>query len=216
MIRPLYDMPHRPYFIGIAGGTGSGKPTAAQRLTKAFPGQILLLALDDYYRDLSDLNIKEREQVNFDHPDAIDWKLLRCHIDTLRVEESVIVPRYDFETHTCMRDGRWVQAREVILLEGIWALYDDALTNVMDLRIYVDADSDVRILRRLQRDIKDRGRTVDSVVNQYLTSVKPMHEAFVVPSKTKADLVIPGDGTLDALNTVILKIQTYLKADSAD
>jgi uridine kinase len=115
-----------------------------------------------------------------------------------------------------MRDGRWVQAREVILLEGIWALYDDALTNIMDLRIYVDTDSDVRILRRLQRDIKDRGRTVDSVVNQYLTSVKPMHEAFVVPSKTKADLVIPGDGTPDALSTVILKIQAYLKIDSAD
>ena len=202
--------------MGIAGGTGSGKTTAALRLVEAFPDQTLLLALDDYYRDLSDLGMEERGQVNFDHPDAIEWQLLRCHIDRLRAGESVIAPRYDFQTHTRMADGRRVQAREVILLEGILALYDDTLTNIMDIRIYVDTDADVRILRRLQRDIQHRGRTVDSVVSQYLTSVKPMHEAFVAPFKAKADLVIPGDGALEALDTVKRKIQAHLKVDSAE
>ena len=177
-------------FIGIGGGTGAGKTTVARRITDGVEA-VRVLPLDNYYRDRSTLSPEERTRVNYDHPDAFDWDLVREHLDALARGEAVEMPQYDFEEHVRTDETVRVEPGEVVVIEGILALYDDAVRERLDLRLYVETDADVRVLRRIERDVEERGRDLAGVVEQYLTTVKPMHEQFVRPTKRDADLIIP-------------------------
>lgn len=177
-------------FIGIGGGTGAGKTTVARQITDGVE-DVRVLPLDNYYRDRSTLSPEERARVNYDHPDAFDWALVREHLDALADGEAVEMPQYDFERHLRTDETVRVEPGEVVVIEGILALYDDAVRERLDLRLYVETDADVRVLRRIERDVSERGRDLAGVVEQYLTTVKPMHEQFVRPTKRDADLVIP-------------------------
>ena len=176
--------------IGIAGGTGAGKTTVARRLTEGVD-EVSVLPLDNYYRDRSSLPESERAEVNYDHPEAFEWTLVADHLDALAAGEPVEMPRYDFERHVRTDETTHVAPGSVVIVEGILALHDDAVRDRYDLRLYVETDADVRVLRRIQRDVRERGRDLDGVVEQYLSTVKPMHEQFVRPTKRDADLVIP-------------------------
>lgn len=177
-------------FIGIAGGTGAGKTTVARRITDGVES-VRVVPLDNYYRDRSSLTSAERARVNYDHPDAFDWPLVREHLNALAAGEAVEMPQYDFERHARTDETVHVAPGEVVVVEGILALYDDAVRDRLDLRLYVETDADVRVLRRIERDVEERGRELEGVIEQYLTTVKPMHEQFVQPTKRDADLVIP-------------------------
>ena len=177
-------------FIGIGGGTGAGKTTVASRITDGVE-DVRVLPLDNYYRDRSTLSPEERTRVNYDHPDAFDWALVREHLDSLADGDAVEMPQYDFEEHLRTDETVPIAPGEVVVIEGILALYDDAVRERLDLRLYVETDADVRVLRRIERDVSERGRDLAGVVEQYLTTVKPMHEQFVRPTKRDADLVIP-------------------------
>lgn len=180
--------------IGIVGGSGSGKTTLAENIRDHFGDRISLLRHDDYYRAKRDLSEEEIAAMNYDHPNAFDTELLISHLDALRRGESVNCPVYDYTAHDRSSDIRPVEATDVILLEGILIFENPELLSRLDMKIYVDTDADVRILRRIMRDVKTRGRTLDSVVEQYLKTVKPMHEAFVEPCKRYADIIIPEGG----------------------
>ena len=180
--------------IGIAGGTGSGKTTLARNIAESFGNRISVVRHDDYYKDLSHLPFEERTRVNYDHPDAFDTPLLIKHLDALKRGEPINCPIYDYKIHNRTKGTRLVTPSPVILLDGILIFESAEILKRLDLKIYVDTDADVRIIRRIMRDVKKRGRTLESVVNQYLNTVKPMHEAFVEPSKKKADIVIPEGG----------------------
>ena len=187
--------------IGIAGGTGAGKTTVARRVTEGVES-VRVLPLDNYYRDRSSLDSDERARVNYDHPDAFDWKLVRRHIDALADGEAVEMPQYDFERHVRTDETVRVEPGSVVVIEGILALYDEAVRERLDIRLYVETDADVRVLRRLERDVEERGRTIEGVIDQYLSTVKPMHERFVRPTKRNADLVIP-EGTNETAVAVL-------------
>ena len=180
-----------PFLIGIAGGTGAGKTTIATEIVAAVDVEMVLLSLDNYYCDRSDLPPEERADLNFDHPDAIDWDRLVEDVRLLSENEPVTVPQYNLETHTREGDGTRVEPEPIVIVEGILALYHDRILDQLDLSIYVQTDPDVRVLRRIQRDIDERDRTVEGVIEQYLSTVKPMHEQFVEPTKRKADIIIP-------------------------
>lgn len=181
-------------FIGIAGGSGSGKTTLANRLAEYFGDRLSLLRHDDYYKAQSALSLEERATLNFDHPDAFDTALLVKHLDELRQGQNIACPVYDYSKHDRSAEVRTVNAAEVIVLEGILIFENPDLLSRLDIKIFVDTDADVRIIRRLQRDISERGRSMDSVISQYFATVKPMHEAFVEPSKRNADLIVPEGG----------------------
>ena len=191
-------------FIGIAGGSGSGKTTLAERLAEHFGDRLSLLRHDDYYKAQSSLTLEERATLNFDHPDAFDTDLLIQHLDELRAGRDIDCPIYNYSLHD--RDGatRRVCANEVIVLEGILIFENPELLRRLDIKIFVDTDADVRILRRLKRDVSERGRSMDSVISQYFATVKPMHEAFVEPSKRNADIIVPEGG----MNRVALEMIT--------
>ena len=176
-----------PMIIGIAGGSGSGKTTLCENIIAHFGDSIAVLRHDDYYKAHPDLPYSEREKLNYDHPHAFDNDLLVAHIDLLKAGQAVECPTYDYTVHNRSDLTRLVVSRPVILLEGILIFESQALRDRLDMKIFVDTDADVRILRRLVRDVKERERTLESVVSQYLTTVKPMHEAFVEPSKKYAD-----------------------------
>jgi uridine kinase len=184
-----------PVIIGVAGGTGSGKTTVAREvLQRAGTPRIAFLQHDAYYKDLTDLPIAQRALSNFDHPDALDNALLVAHLRALKAGEPVEVPVYDFTTHSRTPQTLRVEPQPVVLLEGILILADEVLRRLMDVKIYVDTDPDIRFIRRLTRDIAERGRTMDSVVQQYLATVRPMHMEFVEQSKRYADVIIPEGG----------------------
>ena len=187
--------------IGIAGGTGAGKTTVARRVTEGVES-VRVLPLDNYYCDRSSPDSDERARVNYDHPDAFDWELVRRHIDALADGEAVEMPQYDFERHVRTDETVRVEPGSVVVIEGILALYDEAVRERLDIRLYVETDADVRVLRRLERDVEERGRTIESVIDQYLSTVKPMHERFVRPTKRNADLVIP-EGTNETAVAVL-------------
>jgi len=187
--------------IGIAGGTGAGKTTVARRVTDGVDS-VRVVPLDNYYRDRSDLEPAERASINYDHPDAFDWELVRGHLDALAAGEAVEMPQYDFERHVRREETVRVEPGAVVVIEGILALYDEAVRDRLDLRLYVETDADVRVLRRLRRDVEERGRSLEGVVEQYLSTVKPMHERFVRPTKRNADLVIP-EGTNETAVAVL-------------
>ena len=200
-------------FIGIAGGTGSGKTTLTEHLKQHFGDDISVVHHDSYYK-YQDRPFEERCKLNYDHPDSFDTELLVQHLQALRRGESVKVPVYDYTIHNRSDKTITVHPAPVIIVEGILIFASQELCDMMDMKVFVDTDADVRILRRIVRDVKERGRTLDSVVTQYLTTVKPMHEQFVEPSKRKADLIVPegGQNTV-ALELLIKWVDNHLRAE---
>ena len=190
--------------IGVAGGTGSGKTTLTKRLSAELGGNITVLSHDDYYKAHDELTYEQRCRLNYDHPDAFDTDLLITHLEALRRGESVEIPTYDFTVHNRSNVTKTVLPNRIILLEGILILADPALCRQLDIRVFVDTDADVRLRRRLRRDMRDRGRSLESITEQYLNTVKPMHEQFVEPSKKNADIVIPQGGKNPAALALLL------------
>ncbi len=199
--------------IGIAGGSGSGKTTIAHALMDVIgTDRVAHLSHDAYYRDLAHLSPEARSKVNFDHPDSLETELLAEHLRALRAGHAVDVPVYDFTVHTRRPETVRVESRHVILLEGILIFTDAGLRDLIDLKIFVDTAPDLRLIRRLDRDLRDRGRDVDSVLAQYQATVRPMHVEFVEPSKRHADLIIPEGYNEGAVGTVISMIRSVLGA----
>ena len=185
---------NKPMIVGVAGGTGSGKTTLAQYIADAFGDSVTVIAHDSYYHLQVGMTYEQRCLTNYDHPDAFETDLLCAHLDALCRGESVDVPVYDYTIHNRSDKTVRVEPKPLIVLEGILIFSEEALRDRMDLRIFVDTDADERILRRIARDTKERARSLDSVISQYLTTVKPMHEAFVEPFKRYADVIVPGGG----------------------
>lgn len=181
--------------IGIAGGTGSGKTTVVKKIADALPPHyVAVVPLDSYYNDTSHMTEEERKSINFDHPDAFDWKLLIKQVNQLRAGESIEQPTYSYIISNRLKETVHVEPKPVIIIEGIMTLVDRKLRNMMDLKIFVDTDSDERLIRNILRDVVERGRTVDMVLNRYLSVLKPMHEQFIEPTKKYADIIIPQGG----------------------
>ncbi len=200
--------------IGIAGGTGSGKTTITRRLQRQFENRVCTLYHDNYYRAHDSLTMEERSKLNYDEPAAFETDLLIRHLAALRRGEPVDEPVYDYTVHNRSRQTQRMFPAPVVLVEGILILADDALCRSLDIKVFVDADADVRILRRILRDVRDRGRSLESVVNQYLTTVKPMHELYVEPSRRRADIIIPEGGQNDvAVELLIRRIQAHLEEE---
>ena len=184
------------YIIGIAGGTGSGKTTVVRKIVEALPGdKIALIPQDSYYNDTTHLTMEERRRINFDHPDAFDWDLLTHQIEELRNGRAVEQPTYSYIESNRLPETVHVEPCEVIIIEGIMALFKKELRDLMDLKIFVDADSDERLIRVIQRDTVERGRTTQMVIDRYLDVLKPMHEEFIEPTKRYADLIVPQGGS---------------------
>ena len=200
--------PPAPLVIGVAGGSGSGKSTVVRRIVESIgDGQVTVLEHDRYYRDRNDLRLEERAVLNYDHPDSLETDLLVRHLHEMRAGRTVEIPVYDFARHARQPLTLAAVPRRAIIVEGILIFSDKALRELMDVKVFVDADDDTRFIRRLQRDISERGRTVPSVIEQYLGTVKPMHLEFVEPSKRYADIIIPIGGhntvAIDMLLTLI-------------
>lgn len=183
-----------PIVVGIAGGTGSGKTTVAKKIYQAFNKNAVILSHDYYYKDHPDLTFEEKKKINYDHPDSLDTDLLVRHLKMLKSGKSITHPTYDFATHSRNENWSRMDSAEVIIVEGILIYTCKELCDLCDVKLFVDTDADVRFIRRLRRDVNRRGRTMESVITQYLSTVKPMHEQFVEPSKAKADLIIPEGG----------------------
>ncbi len=198
--------------IGIAGGTGSGKTTVVRKIIESLPaGEVVLLPQDSYYKDSSHVPVEERQNINFDHPDAFDWQLLSLHVSMLREGKSIEQPTYSYLTCTRQPETIHTEPREVVIIEGILALCDEALRRLMDLKIFVDADSDERLIRVIQRDIAERGRTVEAVMERYTRVLKPMHLQFIEPCKRYADLIIPeGGNNRVAIDILTMYIRKHL------
>jgi uridine kinase len=199
---------HPPLIVGVAGGSGSGKTTVVRRLVETIgDGQVSVLEHDRYYRDHAELRLEERAGLNFDHPHALETDLLVAHVEALRAGRSVEAPVYDFARHLRQATTDTIAPRTAVIVEGILILADAQLRRLMDVKIFVDTDDDTRFIRRLKRDITERGRTLDSVIDQYLGTVKPMHLEFVEPSKRYADVIVPEGGhnqvAIDMLLTLI-------------
>ncbi|MBN2676762.1 MAG: uridine kinase [Anaerolineaceae bacterium] len=212
-------MPHKQpntVVIGIAGGSGSGKTTVANAILKAVGREkIAYLPHDAYYKDLSDLPPMQRKQVNFDHPDSLDNDLLIDHIHALKDHQPIELPVYDFTTDSRTDQTILIKPHRVIIVEGILIFADQRLREQFDVRLFVDTDADIRFIRRLQRDITERGRTTENVINQYLQTVRPMHLEFVEPSKRYADVIIPEGGlNMVAMDMVIARIESLLRNDA--
>ena len=200
-----------PIIIGIAGGTGSGKSTLAENIRKEFANNITMLSHDYYYKSNSNLSFDERKKLNFDHPDAFDTDLLIEHLTKLKNGEIIYRPNYSFVDYIREEQTFKVIPKKVILLDGTLIFENKELRDMMDIKIFVDTDADIRFIRRLVRDVRDRGRTIDSVIEQYKTTVKPMHEQFVEPSKKYADIIVPEGGYNHvALNMIIEKIRSII------
>ena len=197
--------------IGIAGGTGSGKTSIAKAITSDFgKSEVALIEQDAYYRDLSDLTMEKRSVVNFDHPDAVDFDFMKLQLNNLIQGNKVNIPIYDFATHTRKNETQSVERHRIIILEGILTLFHQEIRDMMDIKIYVETADDIRIIRRIKRDIEKRERTFTSVIEQYYNTVRPMHIQFVEPTKKYADIIIPEGGqnkvAVDILRTKIMTL----------
>jgi uridine kinase len=205
-----------PVVIGIAGGSGSGKTTLAHHiLERVGIGRIAYLPHDAYYKDLSDLPPNQRAEINFDHPDSLDSELLAQHIRQLKTLEPVEIPVYDFKNHSRTRKTLRVEPRPVIMVEGILIFAEKSLRELLEVKIFVDTDSDMRFIRRLERDLFERGRSTESVIHQYLATVRPMHLEFVEPSKRYADIIIPEGGlNAVAMELVVARLRALLSTEN--
>ena len=204
----------KPYIIGIAGGSGSGKSTFAKRLRQAFPDQVAVVSCDNYYLPHDDLLIEERAALNYDAPEALEFDLMVRHVEALKAGLSVQRPVYDFARHTRSDEVTEIPSRPIILIDGILIFHDPALRACMDLKVYVETDADERILRRARRDIRDRGRDLDSVIQQYLATVKPMHNTYVEPTKVFADIILNGGKNEQAFTLVKTQIDQLLRENA--
>ena len=203
--------------IGIAGGTGSGKTTITRKLCENFGPDVSVINHDNYYKAHHNMPYEERAKLNYDHPNAFDTDMLIEHLKQLRQGHSVVCPVYDYTVHDRSEDTVIIKPARVIIVEGILIFENRELCDQMDIKIYVDADADVRILRRIVRDVRDRGRSLDSVINQYLATVKPMHEQFVEPSKRNADIIVPQGGhNRVALEMVMERVRAHLEGETAN
>lgn len=202
----------RPLFVGVAGGSGSGKTTVVERIMGGLaPNPVTLIHHDAYYRDYGHLDLEERAAINFDHPDSLETSLLIEHLDDLACGRTVELPLYDFKTHTRVERTQAASPTPVVIVDGILILADREIRRRLDIKIFVDTDADIRFIRRLQRDIEHRGRTLDSVVRQYLRTVRPMHVDFVEPSRRYADVIVPVGGENDvAIDMVVTKLREVL------
>jgi len=199
--------------IGVAGGSGSGKTTVVRRIVDSLgPEQVTLLDHDRYYRDRNDLRLEERAALNYDHPDSLETDLLVRHVRALKAGTAVEAPRYDFTRHARLTEKETLQPRRALIVEGILIFTDPSLRELMDIKVFVDTDSDTRFIRRLQRDVAERARTMESVIDQYQSTVKPMHLEFVEPSKRYADVIIPLGGhntvAVDLLLTMLRSVSS--------
>src|SRR5688572_15258880 len=202
----------KPVIIGIAGGTGSGKTSIARAIyDRVGRDRIEWISHDSYYRNFEGLTTEQRHHINFDHPDSLETELLARHLDVLRKGSAVETPIYDFATHSRKAETQRVEPRRVIIVEGILVLAEAELRKRIDIKLFVDTPADIRFMRRLVRDIKTRGRTMESVIEQYITTVRPMHEEFVEPSKRHADLIIPEGGeNMVAIDAIIARVEGLL------
>ena len=204
--------------IGICGGTGSGKTTVTQKIIASVNADnVVYLSQDAYYRNLGDMPLELRHKVNFDHPDAIDINLMTNHLEALRAGESIEQPTYDYATHSRKAEAIHVEPRPVIIVEGILVFFDPQMRRLMDMKIFVDCDADIRFIRRLDRDVHERGRSLESIISQYQTTVRPMHLQFVEPAKRYADIIIPEGGSNEVgIDLITGKIQSILaRSDEA-
>lgn len=202
----------RPLLIGITGGTGSGKSTVSKEIFKSIhEKKITVIEQDSYYKDQSNLTFEERVKTNYDHPLAFDNELLVKHLRDLMDNKAIEKPIYDFENHTRKKETISVEPKDIIILEGILILFEEEIRNLLDIKVFVDTDSDVRVIRRILRDIKDRGRTLDSVILQYMETVRPAHLQFIEPTKRYADIIIPEGGyNKVAIDIIVAKINSIL------
>lgn len=202
----------RPFMIGVAGGTCSGKSTVAERLASTIGSdQLALIKQDAYYIDRSHQPFDERARANYDHPDAFDWSLMTEQLKELMSGRTVPVPVYDYADHNRSRDVVHVSPAPIVVFEGILALFDERLRNLFDLKIFVDTDADIRLTRRMQRDVTERGRTYDGIIEQYLTTVRPSHVQFIEPSKRYADVIFPEGGhNTAALDILVARVRQLL------
>ncbi|MGB9749506.1 MAG: uridine kinase [Caldisericia bacterium] len=200
------------FLIGISGGTGSGKTTVALNIKEKIGEEILILDMDSYYKDHSNITFDERLKINYDHPDAFDIPLLKEHIQNLIDGKEIKKPIYSFVEYVRLKEYEIIKPQRIIILEGIFALFYEELRNLMDIKIYVDTDPDIRLIRRILRDTKERGRTLDSVIKQYTEVVRPMHIQFVEPTKRFADIIIPEGGfNIVAVDIVVSKVRELFK-----
>lgn len=206
-------MSGKPLVIGIAGGSGSGKTSVTNRIYDVFKEHsVVVIEQDFYYKDQSHLDFEERLRTNYDHPLAFDTDHLIHHIEKLLNREAIDKPVYDYALHTRSDQKIRIEPKDVIILEGILVLEDERMRNLMDIKLFVDTDADLRIIRRLMRDINERGRTIDSVIDQYLSVVRPMHNQFIEPTKRYADIIIPEGGHNEvAIDLMVTKIKTILE-----
>lgn len=202
----------KPFLLGVAGGSGSGKTTVAERLAGLIGGtDLALVRLDAYYRDRNHLPFEERAAINYDHPDAFDWPLLLDHVQALLDGLEVQVPVYDFATYERLPERATLRPARVVVVEGILVLYEPELRERFDLRVFVDTDADVRFIRRLERDVAERERSPESVIEQYLATVRPSHEQFIEPSKRYADVIVPHGGmNAPALDVLLARVRELL------
>ena len=202
----------KPIVIGVTGGSGSGKTSVSRKILENFPDlTICKIDQDYYYKDQSHMTMDERVKTNYDHPSAFDNELLYTHLTELMEGNAVELPVYDYVNHTRSAEKKHQEPKDVIIIEGMFGLHSEKLRELMDIKIFVDTPSDLRILRRLLRDINERGRTVESVINQYLVSVRPMHEKYIKPTKQYADIIVPDGGYNDiAVDILITKIKSLL------
>jgi uridine kinase len=210
--RPLLG---RPFLIGVAGGTCSGKTTVSERLAELTGAEHLsLIKLDSYYVSRNHQPIAERRSANYDHPDEFDWQLLNDHIAALSAGAAVPVPIYDYANYTRSDEVRMVQPSRIVVVEGILVLYEPTLRDRFDLKVFVDTDADIRLIRRLLRDVAHRGRTTESIINQYLDTVRPSHEQFIEPSKRHADVIFPQGGMNEpALEVLLARVRELVRVD---
>ncbi|WP_210060631.1 uridine kinase [Peptoniphilus stercorisuis] len=208
----------KPILIGIAGGSGSGKSTVTNELVEMIDGdRVVVIAQDNYYKSQNSLPYEQRVKTNYDHPFAFDNDLLIEHLEKLKNNEAIEEPIYDFEIHNRKEETKHVEPREVIILEGILILNEKEIRDLLDIKIFVDTDSDVRIIRRILRDIKERGRSLESVILQYMATVRPAHLQFVEPSKRYADVIMPEGGyNKVAIDLIYSKINTFLNENEED
>lgn len=200
----------KPYIIGIAGGSGSGKSTFAGRIKEAFPEHVSLISCDNYYLPHDELSLEERAELNYDAPEALEFDLMVRHLDQLKNGQTALCPVYDFSHHTRSSSVTEIKPRPIILIDGILIFHDEALRECMNLKIYVETDADERILRRARRDMLERGRDLDGVIHQYLSTVKPMHNTYVEPTKVFADIILNGGKNEQAFMLVKAQIEQIL------